>query len=65
MVLLNTGVICMIVQEPSIVQDLFIQQNQHYEKTALNAVVYQDLMRETFTFAKSDESWRKKHNVVQ
>ena len=55
----------MIVQDPEMVQDLFVKQNQLYEKTYLNAIVYQDLMRETFTFAKGDDAWKAKRHAVQ
>ena len=55
----------MIVQDPGMVEDLFVKQNKLYEKTHLNAIVYQDLMRETFTFAKGDKGWNSKRQVVQ
>ena len=63
--IVNTGVVCMLVQDPAMIQDLYVTQNQHYEKTHLNAIVYQDLMRETFTFALGDEAWKKKRRAIQ
>lgn len=60
MTIVNTGVVCMIVQDPDVVEDLFQSKARFVEKTHLNAIVYQDLMRDTFTFAKGDDAWKSK-----